>query len=152
MQEVGLASRAVLMYDTEEVDWEDLMYACTWLSYSGYLPTTLSGSDVRSGWAGYDRHNRTQFSLREDHSPPETTFLDSLESARRRRKATDPRDMVYAFLEHPDSHPSSPDYFQSVELVYYNFAVSYLKGYENPSILSYATRSTECDSTEGLPS
>jgi hypothetical protein len=151
VQEVGLASKAMLMYGDGEIEWADLMSACTWTSYSGHLHSQPSGSAVRSSWAGYDHYNRSQFSLRGNDLTSEITFLDCLDSARRGRKSTDPRDMVYAFLEHPNSHRFTPDYFHSVELVYYNFAVSCLNEYKNPSVLSYATRSTECESIEEMP-
>ena len=151
VQEVGLASKAVIVYGPDEIDWEDLMRASAWLSYSGYLPSIPSGSSVRSGWAGYNRHNRTQFSTRGDDLASEITFLDCLDSARRGHEATDSRDMVYAFLAHPDAHEFTPDYFQGPEVVYYNFAVSCLAAHKNPSVLSYATRSLECRSLEDPP-
>lgn len=152
LQEVGLAAHAKLIYGSVELDWEDLMRAFTWLSDSPHAPPIPSGRAIRSNWAGYDRLNRKQFSLRANGLTSDITFLDCLDTARRDRDATDPRDMVYAFLDHPNSHKFRPDYFQSVDLVYYNFAVSCLREHNNLNILSYATRSAECKPTDDLPS
>ena len=152
IQEVGLATKATLMYSSDEIDWEDLMRAFTWLSDARHSLPIPSGKAVRSSWAGYDRYNRKQFSLRADDLTSDITFLDCLDNARRGREATDPRDMVYAFLEHPNSHRFDANYFLPVELVYYNFAVSCLHEYKNPNVLSYATRSADCKVTDELPS
>ena len=152
IQEVGLAAKATLIYGSDEIDWEDLMRAFTWLSYSRHQLSIPSGKAIRGSWAGYDRHNRSQFSSRADELTSDITFLDCLDNARRGREATDSRDMVYAFLEHPDSHYFDPNYFLPVALVYYNFAVSCLHRYKNLNVLSDATRSVDHKPTDELPS
>ena len=128
------------------------MRAFTWLSGSRHSPSIPSGRGIRSSWAGYDRHNRKQYSLRANELTSDITFLDCLDNARREREAQDPRDIVYAFLEHPDSHGFDPNYFLPVGLIYYNFAVSCLHEYKNLSVLSYAARSADCKPTDELPS
>ena len=152
IQEVGVAAKATLMYGSDEIDWEDLMRAFAWLSGSQNSLSIPAGRDIRSSWAGYDRHNRKQYSLRADELSSDITFLDCLDNARRGREATNPRDMVYAFLEHPNSHRFDPNYFLPVGLVYYNFAVSCLHEYKNLNVLSYATRSADCKPMDELPS
>lgn len=119
------------------------MLASAWLSYCGYLRSIPSGSAVRSSWAGYGRYNRTRFSMRVNHLAQEITFLDCLDSAPRGRKAHDPRDMIFAFLAHPDANPFAPDYHRDAAAAYQRFAASCLEAHRNPSMLSYAARSAE---------
>lgn len=151
VQEAGLAAKAEILYGDESIDWEDLMLSCTWLAYFGHLRFISSGSSVRSSWVGYNQSKRAQFSTRPSDYAPDISFLDCLDCARRGSRATDPRDLVYAFLGHPGAHKFSPNYHVDTKAVYRDFAASCLNAHQNPSILSYSTRSPELGLFEDVP-
>lgn len=99
MQEIGLASNAVVSWGNNSIDWSIIG-----LSTMFFMRHCRAHFDKLALSADVERlyHLYTAFS----RFTPMATFLHVISNARR-YKATDPRDKIFAMLSHPTAHTIS---------------------------------------------
>jgi hypothetical protein len=145
LQEIGLARRAILLCDGDEMEWDVFFSVVCWINqhypfdriHLG-LPTQELESSVML-YTAFERGDLSIFKNQPD-------FLDIL-SVTRSRMCTDPKDRIYAFLGHATAINGNgplirPDYSQTTWIVFYEFALSYLKRTQNLRILSAVDHGT----------
>jgi hypothetical protein len=148
IQEVALASYAVVIYGDAQFEYATLLRIGSWARECAvHIYSTLS-FDLHITWSKtWDDHSLMR----------SNTFLDLL-SLVRGLGCTDPRDRVYAFLGHPLAKLGEgtrtivwPDYEKSYLDVYLEAAVNMVKQTNQIIILS-ATEHTEQTILEQFPS
>jgi hypothetical protein len=139
MQEIGVARQAILICDGDELKWDVFFSVICWINKNQPsdrvhldLPTHELATSV-SLYTAFEKGGTDAFK-----NPPD--FLDIL-SATRSRHATDPKDRIYAFLGHATAVDGEgplvrPNYYQWSWIVFYQFALTYLKWTHNLRILS----------------
>lgn len=145
LQEIGLARRAILLCDGDELEWDVFFSVVCWINQ--YYPfdrihLTLPTQELEASVMLYTAFERGELSTFK--SQPD--FLDIL-SVTRSRMCTDPKDRIYAFLGHAtavnwEGPLIRPDYSQTTWIVFYEFALSYLKRTQNLRILSAVDHGT----------
>jgi hypothetical protein len=139
LQEIGLARRAVLVCNGDELEWNVFFSVIRWIDKNQLLDKihlTLPIHDLVTSvnlYTAFEKEETGDFA-----SPPD--FLDILMSTRN-REATDPKDRIFAFLGHPTAVEEQgplvvPVYAQWDWVVFYEFALTYLKRTQNPRLLS----------------
>jgi hypothetical protein len=148
MQEIGLASRATLIWGSSQIDWVHTFRAVDLLDKR--IPEIyLVLRQVRPSQVAHLYHWR---------SAADKFFLDILNLAAA-RNTTDPRDRVFALLSHPsarlkksDEAPAEllieADYTRSVEDVYTDVATRHIAVTKCLDVLSYV----RCGQTFDIPS
>jgi hypothetical protein len=154
IQEIGLARRGIVLYGDYHFALDRLMLLLAWLSHPGYRIRQLhglSGWTTHQIWVSFDAKSRDDAGACMSFD-----FVDLLSHVSCRYKATDPRDHIFGLLGHPSIKLQSPgqaesgsliihpDYNASVETVFLNFAISWLKQTAKPYLFS-------CVSHVGLP-
>jgi Heterokaryon incompatibility protein (HET) len=174
IQEVGCASRATLFMGQSEIPWNELMELFSWLylraMYGGtahYIETEpIDGTvhyfaieSILYTWLSYDT-TRDILDILTVGSKRIPSFLEVLDSVRE-RKCSDSRDRICAFLSHPILQRGKtgpiikPSYERgdpSAVKVYYDFAIKWLKHYENAYLLSYVFHLNSTTIYEEFPS
>ena len=141
LQEIGLARRAILVCDGDEMEWDVFFSVIRWIDkyqlidkihFTLRLPIHDLATSVNL-YTAFEKEETGDFA-----SPPD--FLDILMSTRN-REATDPKDRIFAFLGHPTAVGEQgplvvPFYTQKDWIVFYKFALTYLKRTQNLRLLS----------------
>jgi len=106
LQEIGLARRATLVCDRDELDWDVFFSVICWINkyhpldvIQLRLPTQEVATSVGL-YTVFEKEGNSSFQNQLD-------FLDVL-SATRGRECTDPHDRIYAFLGHPTGSTKGP--------------------------------------------
>jgi hypothetical protein len=139
LQEVGLARRALLVCDGDELEWDVLFSVVRWFNRHQTLDRInldLPTQELENSISLYDAFEKGK-SFSFEH---QSDILDVL-SATRSRQCTDPKDRLFAFMGHPtaineDGPLIRPSYIVVTWMVFYEFAISYLKRTESLRILS----------------
>jgi hypothetical protein len=139
LQEVGLAQRALLVCDGDELERDVLFSVVRWFNRHQTLDRInldLPTQELEKSISLYNAFERGK-SFSFEHQPD---ILDVL-SATRSRQCTDLKDRLYAFMGHPtaineDGPLIRPSYIDTTWMVFYEFAISYLKRTESLRILS----------------
>jgi hypothetical protein len=142
VQEVGIASRSVISYGVYDFNWDFLMLLSYCFGYAGnrLLPHPCLSSNTRRMWISYDPHIRHIYSQSFVNVPTEAVFLYCLHQAVTSRTASQPLDMIYAFLGHPYAPTLQPSYHNKhIEEVYMELAIEFFSIKRSPALLSYAS-------------
>lgn len=146
IQEIGLSRHGVVLYGNCHFTLDRLMLLLAWLSHPGHRIRQLhglSGWTTHQIWVSFDADKRDNTAT----SVP-LDFLDILSNVSYRYKASDSRDYIFGLLCHPSvnvqSHEQAPtqslivrpDYRATVETVFLDFAISWLKYTSKPYLLS----------------
>jgi hypothetical protein len=146
IQEIGLSRRGIVLYGDYHFALDRLMLLLAWLSHPGYRIRQLyglSGWTTHQIWVSFDARNRDDAGTCMSFD-----FVDLLSHVSYRYKATDPRDHIFGLLGHPSiklqspgqAEPQSlviyPDYKASVETVFLDFSISWLKHTAKPYLFS----------------
>ncbi|RYN37584.1 hypothetical protein AA0119_g654 [Alternaria tenuissima] len=146
IQEIGVSRRGLVLYGDHQFALDRLMLILAWLSEPGYRIRQLydiSGWTTHRIWASFDMKKRD-----DTESFPPLDFLDLLSNTSYKYKATDPRDHIFGLLGHPSvglrppgegelqSLIITPDYRGSMEKVFLDFAISWLKHTAKPYLFS----------------
>lgn len=139
MQEIGLAQRAMLICDGDELEWDVFFSVICWINRSQHLDVIHLDLPINelvtsvSLYTAFEKGETGSFKRLPD-------FLDVL-NATRNRQATEPKDRIYAFLGHTTAVDEEgplvvPYYSQWDWIVFYQFVLTYIKRTRNLRILS----------------
>lgn len=141
VQEVGIASRSVILYEVYDFNWDFLMLLSSCFAYSGnyLLNQPCLSFNARRMWVSYDPHTRHVYSKSFGNVPTEAVFLYCLHQAVTSRTASQPLDMIYAFLGHPYAPTLQPAYHKHIKEVCMELAIELFSIRRSPALLSYAS-------------
>jgi hypothetical protein len=132
-QEIGLASEALVMYGKASCTWKMLIYVLAFVSEFQSAEFSNQYGILSSSITVMDQEFR---------KPLAKTFLDVCEF-QRTRHCSDPRDRIFAMLEHPSARSAGgtktiivPDYSKTQYEVYHELAVQILRQSKSLLILS----------------
>jgi hypothetical protein len=154
VQEVGVASGSVVLYGDYEFNWDFLMLLSSCFAYSGLylLNQPCLSFNARRMWVSYDPHSRNAYSKSFGKVPTEAIFLYCLHQAASSRMASDPLDMIYAFLGHPYAPTLEPAYYKGINEVCMELAIGLFSVRKSPALLSYASIDERQGINENRPS
>ncbi|KAJ4987441.1 ankyrin and het domain protein [Stagonosporopsis vannaccii] len=142
VREAGLARQAIVLWGQTEFLWHDLMRALVWRHRRAVKSIAIPAEDrFRSHLEAFEARHRDSIRVfYQWGSWKACSLLDYLHFARALR-LTDPRDRIYAFLDLAEDSVRDlrvvPNYNDAPSKVYRDFAMSYVRTFEDVDILNY---------------
>ena len=130
MQEIGIASKAKILFGGEEVEWLTLVTVATFLNQEGY--------PIRARWALRPFRMMQMFRLFHDDFMQDRSFIWLMHRCRQMR-CSDRKDRIYALLAHPYARAIGPfevNYASSTSITYQAFALDWISKTRCVNILS----------------
>ncbi|KAK8000503.1 hypothetical protein PG990_013103 [Apiospora arundinis] len=158
VQEAALSRDAVLHWADTKINWSELVQAYIW-----YIRRALKLPSIEQLWLsdlhvqGFQcRRHREAITFRHEGANESLTLLEILDYARW-LDITDPRDRIYAFLSLSNLNNEMPllsvrpNYTVPYTYVYRDFALEYLRKFEDLDILHFV-QNDDCTLEYGLAS
>ncbi|KAG9202648.1 hypothetical protein G6514_004140 [Epicoccum nigrum] len=142
VREAGLAQQGLVIWGQTEFLWTDLMQALVWRHRRAVKTILIPAEDrFRSHLEAYEARNKARICVfYQNGSWKPCSLLDYLHFARA-LLLKDPRDRIYAFLDLSEDDTRQlhmvPNYNDSPEKVYRDFATNYVRTLKNLEILHY---------------